>query len=72
MALGPLRPRSGRLEAHFRPPLCELGEASRTPLREALELAGVSLPEATTPPPGNHRAAEANGALRESVSGAGR
>ena len=35
----------GRFPAHFRLPLCELSERNREPLREALELAGVPLPQ---------------------------
>ncbi len=33
----------GRFRTHFRPPLCELGEAHREPLARALESAGVTL-----------------------------
>ncbi len=35
----------GRFPCHFRLPLCEMGEAGRGTLREALELAGVLSPE---------------------------
>ncbi|MBW3535711.1 MAG: 4-hydroxy-tetrahydrodipicolinate synthase [Gemmatimonadetes bacterium] len=61
----------GRFEAWFRPPMCELGDAARTPLREALELAGVTLADEGDPPP-DHRAAAPGATGRRVAESGGR